>query len=77
MFSFPSVEYCLRLADLHRLLYHTSVEVSKQLQFDCGGLVVAAAFSSLLYCARELAQCVNREDRGLACANRESGSRQC
>jgi len=76
MFSFPSVEYCLRLADVHCLLYHTSIEVSEQLQFDCGSLVIAAAFFSLLYCARELAQRVNREDRGFACANRKSGSRQ-
>jgi hypothetical protein len=73
MFGFPSVDPSLGLIDLHRLLHYTSIEVGVQLEFYCGSFVVGTAFASFLYCARELAQCVDRKDGGLASADREPG----
>jgi hypothetical protein len=62
MFSFPGVNTSLGLIDLHHLLYHTSIEISVQLEFYCGRFIVGTAFTRILYCARELAQSVDRED---------------
>jgi hypothetical protein len=50
------MKLCLRLTDLHRLLYHALMEASVKLQFCCDSFIVIAASFSLLYRGDELAK---------------------